>query len=192
MATTKVKKKPTSASSWSSKTPTVDLELPSGNVARVRRVGPEVFLRQGILPDSVTALVEKNVRKKQGKRPLDASAILQDKEQIGQMLEMLDRVLVYSVIEPKVLMPPSCSVCGEDDVVSAKMHEDKDRPDFHVFQPNPRLEDALYADVVDLDDKLFIMNFCVGGTRDIERFRRELGESVGSLSSGEEAEGEAE
>jgi hypothetical protein len=38
---------------------------------------------------------------------------------------------------------------------------------------------------VDSDDKMFIMNWAMGGTRDLERFRRQHRASVDRVSAGQ-------
>jgi hypothetical protein len=177
---TRAKVAPTAASAWKTNALIEDVELPSGNVARVRRVGPEVFLAQGLIPDSLTATVEKAVHSKRGLRPEQQKEIMDDPKQVGSALEMMDRVLCYAVVEPRVEMPPACEICGEynkDDVAAHKTG-----PSFtHAYVEAQRFEDVLYADVVSLDDKAFIMNYCLGGTRDLARFRRELGTSMAGL-----------
>lgn len=174
---------PTSASEWVSKTTgdDEDVRLPSGNVARVRRVGPEAFLTKGIMPDSVSPIVEKAIRSKKGLRPQEQADMAKDPKQLGALMEMLDRTMVYAVIQPEVQMPPACQACGELDTVSTEEHHDQSLPDYHAFNPAQRQPGVLYADRVDLEDKMFILNFVVGGTRDLERFRGELGESVGGV-----------
>jgi hypothetical protein len=44
----------------------------------------------------------------------------------------------------------------------------------------------LYVDEVDLEDKMFILQYALGGTRSLERFRREFADGVRPLSSGED------
>ena len=106
-----------------------------------------------------------------------------DTKQLGALIEMLDRVLVYAVVEPQVSMPPACSVCGELNVQGVKIHEDEDLEDFHQYDPADRDPSVLYADRVDLEDKMFIMNFVVGGTRDLQRFRSEFGAGMAGVSA---------
>lgn len=175
---------PTSADAWVSRTagPEEDILLPSGNVARVRRVGPEAFLTQGLLPDSVTPVVEKAIRQKKGLRPQDQADLAKDPKQVGAMMEMLDRMLCYAVVQPVVVMPPPCKICGKENVQSVPEH-DKANASYHEFQPLDRQPGVLYADFVDLDDKMFIMNFVVGGTRDLERFRSEFGAGLAGLAA---------
>lgn len=178
---------PTAADQWVSKVGegTEDVRLPSGNVARVRRAGPEAFLTQGLMPDTITPIVEKAIRSKKGLKPTQQVDMAKDPKQVGALLEMLDRTLVYAVVEPRVQMPPGCLVCGELDTLSVKAHNDETDEHYHKFDPEDRQPGILYADRVDLEDKMFVMNFVVGGTRDLERFRRELRAGMAGLSAGE-------
>ena len=181
---------PTPAGSWATNSGPViaDVRLPSGNVARVRHVGPEAFLGSGVMPDRLTPIIDKAIHSKKGLRPKDTRELTTDPSQLGAMLEMLDRMLCYAVVEPQVSMPPACTVCGALDTTAAKQHDISD-PTGHRFAPGPRRQNTLYADVVDLEDKVFIMNYAVGGTGDLERFRQQLGTSVGSVSSGQGSQG---
>lgn len=53
----------------------------------------------------------------------------------------------------------------------------------------PDLPDGeIYASQIDLDDKAFIFNFVVGGTRDLEAFRRQQRELMVGVSTGEDLE----
>lgn len=177
----------TAPSAWVSQEGRGDAEvvsLPSGNTARVRRSGPEAFMTQGLIPDTVTPIVEKAIKSKKGLRPEKAQQLMQDPKQLGALMEMLDRTLCYAVLEPSVSMPPGCKVCDEIDTNAAVQHEDRTREDFHPFDPKPRHPDVLYADRVDLEDKVFILQFTMGGTRDLERFRREHGTGVAGLLAG--------
>lgn len=175
---------PTSANKWVSKEGHGDAEiilLPSGNKALVRRTGPEAFLQQGLIPDTLTPIVEKSIHEKRGLRPMKQKELLDDPAALGSLVEMLDRTLCYAVIDPKVSMPPACIHCGELDVQTSKQHKEDFGPAWHEFNPAPRKPGLLYADRVDFDDKMFIMNFCVGGTRDLEKFRRETGVSMAGI-----------
>ena len=48
-----------------------------------------------------------------------------------------------------------------------------------------------YADMVDVNDKMFLFNFVVGGTRDLETFRGGLDSAVGGVEAGEGVSDEA-
>lgn len=155
--------------------------LPSGNNARVRRSGPEAFLSQGLIPDTITPIIEKAIKSKKGMRPDQGKKMMEDPKQLGSLMEMMDRTLCYAVIEPRVVMPPACEVCGDLDTNSAEQHEKQSRDDYHPFKPLPREAGVLYADRVDLNDKMFVLQFTMGGTRDLERFRREFGDGLAGV-----------
>jgi len=190
-------KQRSTAQNWKGKaTPsgeTEELELPSGNVCLIRRVGPEVFLSMGFLPDSLTAEVERAVKSKKGLPPSALQNLASDPKQLGDLMEMMDRILCFAVVDPKVEMPPRC----ETGIPGAKvgqtepcneyaMHERHVNPlheNTHAFNAAPRKENVLYADQVDLEDKMFIMNVTVGGTRDYERFRKERESVMAGISA---------
>lgn len=155
---------PTPASAWQSKTAagqTEDVPLPSGNVAKLRRPGMEAFITAGIIPNSLLEIITKEMEKAKRAKPDEAvpemdeasvEALFSDPTKLTDVMTLVDRILVYCVIEPKVKPTP-----GEDE---------------------PRLENVLYPDMVDMDDKFFVFSYAVGGTRDLERFRGEFAASV--------------
>lgn len=165
------------------------ITLPSGNKARVRRAGAEAFLAQGLIPDTLTPIVEKAIKSKKGLRPEQGKKIMDDPKQLGSLMEMLDRTTCYAVLEPRAVMPPGCEVCGELDTNSAEQHEKQSREDYHPFVPKPREAGVLYVDRVDLQDKMFILQFTMGGTRDLERFRKQFGSGMAGLFAGTEGQG---
>lgn len=185
----------TLADSWVSKVEGTGIEivqLPSGNAARVRRSGPEAFMAQGIIPDPLTAIVEKAIQSKKGLRPKDEADMARDPKKLGALVEMLDRTLCYAVVEPAVVMPPTCihviehdgpeeKMCGELDTATATQHSDREHPNYHEFMEGERKPGVLYADRVDMEDKLFIMQFTLGGTRDLERFRQQQRSGMASI-----------
>jgi hypothetical protein len=174
---------PTSASAWKNKSKTQhSLRLPSGNVALVRRVGPEAFLEQDLMPDNLAPIVQKAIHSKRGLPPKALESAIAGPEGLGKMVEMMDRVTVYAVIEPHVEMPPGCITCGGlDNTDNRAVHDDPEADGHHKFEEGPRDETILYVDEVDMMDKMFIMNYCVGGSSDLERFRVEHRAAVGSL-----------
>lgn len=169
----KKKKNPTSASAWKGKDTGSALELPSGNVALVRAPGMQVFVQKGFIPNSLLPIIQEAINKK--KAP-EMDKVELTPETLAEMSELMDAVCVHCVIEPKVHSVPTPVLDPE----SGSMVE----PD--------RSEDILYIDEVDLADKTFIFQFAVGGTRDLEQFRKGLEAGVGDLSalaeSGDSAE----
>lgn len=193
---------PTTADSWVSQQSVGDtaenLTLPSGNVARVRRIGPEAFMAQGLIPDPLTPLVDRAINSKKGAKPKlidkEVGQMAKDPKKMGAMLEMLDRTVVYAVVKPQCSMPPGCKhevsagsdearECGELDSQSVAVHTDPESDGYHEFEPSEREAGVLYVDRVDLEDKVFIMNFSMGNTRDLERFRAEHTKAVASVAA---------
>lgn len=150
---------------WKKSTAT-ELLLPSGETALVKRPGIQAFLKKGVIPDSLAPIVQAQINKAQGKRPvkggdasdkIDIAALMEDPEKLAAILELVDTVLVDVVVQPKVAAAPA--------------------------NPDDRRDDVFYPDEVDLEDKMFIFNFAVGGTRDLERFRSESDGALASVDS---------
>lgn len=141
-----------------------DLTLPSGQLVLARRPGAEKLMVEGVLHkmDNLTALVDsKHVKKGSGKKPdeINVKSLLGDPEAMAELMHTVDRVLCAVVLQPHVEMAPN--------------------------DPTRRRPGVIYADTVDLQDKMFIFNFAMGGSKDLERFRRESEAIVGGLEPGE-------
>lgn len=177
----------TSAKEWKGRIQTegTELELPSENVALVRQISPTAFLQSGFLPDPLTSIVRQAINTKQGLKPQQVKNIADDPEQIGAALETFDRVLTYVVIEPQIFMPPACDVevkgetCGL--YVNADVHKDTHKAGKHQFHEGQRDPEVLYADQVDMEDKMFVFQWALGGTRDIAKFREQQQQPVADV-----------
>ena len=163
---------PSSAKAWRAGR-TITVKLPSDNVCVMKRVPLETFLKQGFFPDSLTPLISEMISDNKKSSTVDkekAQAKLNDAmenvESIQEMLEMFNEVAVKTIVEPTVQLPPN---------------DDFDRDD-----------DVLYADEIDLEDKIFIFQVCVGGTTDVERFRKETRDNLGSLPTVSEDRNQSE
>jgi hypothetical protein len=147
----------------------VDLELPSGQLILARKPGLQQLMVEGVLHkmDNLTALVDsKHVRKGRGTPQVNVQSLLGDEKALADILHTVDRVLCAVVIKPPVQMTPN--------------------------DPTRRVNGVIYADTVGIEDKMFLFNWALGGSRDIERFRRESEEVVGSLATGEPVGDQAE
>lgn len=157
----------TNAKEWkkAGDTGLVDLELPSGNVCQVRAPGMQAFLAKGLIPNSLMGHIKDRLEANAGKqspaqrKKAEAEAarqmmedISKDPEKIQDLLDLCDRVVLECVKQPHVEPAP----------------EDEDDRD----------PDLLYVDEVELDDKMHIFNFAVGGTRDAQQFRSQSNELV--------------
>lgn len=192
-----------------------EIEVPSGNVAKLRRPGPGMFLKSGSLPDILTADVQEVVRDKQGLPPEKLKELASDGSKIPKMLQMVDDAVLAATIEPALRANPKCvrlqpeefskhkahvaigghiegdEVC--DGIPSDPEHIDDKHPNHHVFIPGDaiswedRVPEFMYLEEVDLTDKIFIFQYAVGGTRDLERFRSEYGELVDGIHPGSDS-----
>lgn len=179
--TTKVRPAPEpddkyAASSWGAVETggVTDLEVPSGQLCLVKRPGVEGLLREGVLRDmdSFTSLVQakhinrvqKGKSSKAEQQPDETQAqiaeLFSDPDKFANILHVVDRVICHVVVKPAINMTPN--------------------------DPTRRDPSAIYADMVDMADKMFIFNFVVGGSRDIERFLGESDSAVGDLDAGED------
>lgn len=163
--------------SMGKKSQTVELTLPSvddggeHNVCRVRVPDPQALIRLGILDryDSLSRLVGLKIEEleQKGKAPKQASAeqVQALAANMGDILagvELIDRIVEYMVIEPKVLRPVLRDEFGKPKLVG---HQEVE------LLPSERDEDQIYTDEVALEDKLFILQFAVGGDQDLDAFR---------------------
>ena len=178
----------TQASQWK-KPQGEPLTLPSGNTCLVKRPGMEKLLNAGVLPDNLTPIAMEAVKaaeigpqdhkKPKGENEVDKELMekfLAEEGAIEGIFAAFDKVTAMCVIQPPVRYHmkeiPSESV-----------------PSSWVEIPQEeRDENFLYTDDVDQEDKIFIFNFVVGGTRDLERFRKEHGDAVATLQPVEDVE----
>lgn len=154
------------ATKWGGET-TVDLEVPSGQLCLARRPGLNGLLKAGVLHDidPFLPLVDDHVARVEGKiDPAKAEEqknqqildIFKDPAKFQTIEHMLDRVLCYVVLKPQILHTPN-----------------------DVTQRQP---DKIYADMIDLVDKLFILDWCVGGASDVASFRKKFSAALGNLA----------
>jgi hypothetical protein len=145
-----------------------DLPLPSGQLCQARRVGVEGLMKAGIAHqiDPLMKLVqghEDRVKKgmtQEEKDKLEEQSILKmmsNDEQMESLFHLLNRVLCHVVVQPPVQMAP-------DDITR-------------------RVDGVIYTDMVDLEDKLYIMSWTVGGADAVAQFRTQLAGDVGSVSA---------
>lgn len=181
-------KKRATAASWRGKVGDgEDIELPSGNVALLKHIGMQEILAGDVIPDQLSPIVNESIRNKKGMPPQKLRDIAADPKQLDSMMLMLDRILTQAVLEPRVYMPPTCDVCKEWWKNNEEHRLFDDGKGGHEYIER-REEGKLYADQVALEDKLFVMNYAVGGTGDLERFRKEHTELVDSISAGSDVE----
>lgn len=142
----------------------VKLKLPSGNVCVARNPGMEAFLEQGMIPNGLMPIIMDAIKTGKGMNADAVEDIVADQEMLSSVVELANAVVVHCVVEPPVHAVP------EDEA-------DRD-------------EDLLYADEIVLGDRMFLMQWVVGGTSDLERFREEQAVALGLVDE-EQGVGEA-
>ncbi len=138
-----------------------DLTVPSGQLCLCKRPGVQGLIKAGLIDDldALTSLVDqKHVSRVKGKPTVNTQALMKDPQSIMRVLELADRVVAHVVVEPSVQLPP------ENDA--------------------DRVKGQVYTDMIDEEDKMFIMNWAMGGQADLESFRRERGQLAGLVGDG--------
>lgn len=180
----------TSAKVWKAKHKPIDVKLPSGNVALIKIPGLESLMAEGLVSDSLMPIIQEAIESgrtgKKGKKGALSDAellnMLQDPTKLSSIMETMDRTLVYAVVEPPVQNHRWTADQAERGECTP---EDVGKP----IPDNERDEDILYTDEVDMDDKSFVFQLVAGGSADLEKFRKEYGESVDGLQSLDGSEG---
>ena len=150
------KKRTTSATAWKKASQATALDVPSGNTCKARRVGLDTFIKKGLIPNSLMPIVQEAMKGKKTEMDLESVS----EEDLIQIMELIDAVTVDVVVEPRVHPVPE-SVEDRDDGI-------------------------LYVDEVVMEDKMFIFQWTVGGSSDLERFREEQADAVGDLRGSED------
>jgi hypothetical protein len=174
----------------------VDLEVPSGQMCQVRVPGVVGLVKAGILDslDSLTGLIQTEHidRVKNGRptsteiTPEDLKALSADKDRLLQALDLMDRVLEYAVVQPIVLRPVARDDEGKPILMwKGKLNDDTGEQIMEelMLPDADRDPEMVYSDMVDPTDKIFIFQYVVGGVRDLETFRKEFQETLGSVES---------
>lgn len=161
------------------------LDLPSGYTVQVKRPGVNGLVKAGILEslDSLTSIVQgETIPKAEGKPEVDVKKIMQDPEQLQAMLEMMDKIVCFVVVEPKLSLKPT--------VLDAEGKNVEDPTDEQLDAM--RSDEEQYVDLVDDEDKTYIMNFALGGAKDLATFRQATKEALASAHDGEATRDTAE
>lgn len=135
------------------------MELPSGLWLKMKRVELQTFILQGEVPNPLMGIISEALEKGQKADIAQMVGVDEGKidlEMVNDMFEMVQRVVVESVVEPKVHPVP----------------EDEGERD----------DDLLYVDELDAMDQMFIFQWAVGGTSDLESFLAEAGADLDALA----------
>lgn len=151
--------KTTSASEWKAKglRKGKEMVLPSGFTCIAGRVNLMVFMKTGKIPNSLRGMIDQAMEGKEVSQEDILDKLLSGDEKtlktFEDMMKMADAVVVDCMIEPKVLPAP------ENEEPMSKEN------------PKGRSDTLLHVDEMDEEDRMFVFNYAVGGTRDLETFR---------------------
>lgn len=155
-----------------------DLELPSGETCQVRRPGVQGLIAAGVLDsfDQLTSFVHtKHIEPHQ--RPAKGASVskeavdelARDPNKMAAGFQLIDRLVVHVVNQPR---------CWIDYQMIGESAED-------FAKRQAAAGDAVPIRDVDLGDKLFIVQWAVGGSADLKAFREQLGGALDALAAGE-------
>lgn len=157
------------------------IELPSGNVVRAQRAGLQSFLLKGNVPNGLMTIVSESLEK--GKT-MDVSKMVGEEGQVDmdmvkEMYEVTNALVIACMIEPKVEPVPT----DEDLEVYNAKHPDAVLEDVNDL----RDDELLYVDELDDEDKMFLFQWCSGGTDDVATFREEARASLDAVAKSQSA-----
>lgn len=157
-----------------------DLLLPSGNTCLVKRPGVQGLIKAGLLDslDSLTSIVQVDHIDANDPKKMAAavSGMAADPQRISDALEVVDKAICFAVVAPKVFRPVVLGADGNPELLEGKeipLPDDKRDPN------------RTYTDEVDEEDKMFIFQYLVGGTSDVESFRKESKAMLGGVPDGQ-------
>lgn len=148
------------------------ITLPSGQTADCKRIGMEGLVEAGILNDmdGLTGVVDQRFvkRARNGGKPtqeIDVAAISEDPESLKRIILVVDRALPHIVVEPTVRLHLRDLPNGKTEMI-----------------PDDEREAGVYTDQIGFEDKMFLLNWAVGGSADPRRFLDESGDVVGNVA----------
>lgn len=157
----------TSAQSWKqSRGVGAALRVPSGNTCLVKPMNMQALMRNNLIPNELMKVITEAMETRSAP---DMSKMTDgmNPDRMIQIMDTMDDVVRFMVVEPKLHPVPPLDSEGND------------------VNRDPSL---LYIDEIDADDKTFIWQYAVGGTRNVEKFREGLDSYVGSLEQEQNVE----
>lgn len=133
-------------------------ELPSGLIVKIKNPGGlRAFVSSGTLPNSLMTMMQEGIAAGKASVPEvvkpDGSI---DTDLMNDMNLLLNEVAIQCIVDPKIHPVPETEA--------------------------DRSDELLYADEIPDDDKQFLLQWITGGTRDLEKFRKQLAEGVGAVA----------
>lgn len=163
------------------------LTLPSGARVEAQRPGVQGLIAAGILDslDTLTEIVQNEVipvannraerraleRDGNGDPKVDIKALMADPERVKRAVEIMDKITIHCVVNPSLLPVP----------IPLDEHGQPIPEPTHAQIDALRTDEDSYVDFVDAEDKTYLMNWALGGTKDMEEFRSATEKALGGL-----------
>jgi hypothetical protein len=190
--------KATSAGEWRKAASMLPLiETPTGKFIRMKKPGMTKFLEDGFLPDSLAGALRKEIasaKKKPGAKATTDAELMRsltegmDEAGLMDMMASMDRIVARVVVEPPIVWHRRPVREDPEDPTSAVMLDAKGREVTEEIPEDRRRADVVYTDEVDQADKNFIFQVAVGGSTNLDRFRKEQAAVMDTLSAGKNVE----
>lgn len=166
---------PTPVSEWGKKRKQVDdgfiLELPSGNVCKIRRTMDMMTLLQaGKIPNPLARTVNQMI----DSGSPNIGKFLQEAESpevVRQMFDLVNRTMAKIFVEPSVSCPEPRSSDEDWDAYMERVN---------VWRPD---EGTLSVFDIEMEDKMYAFAVAQGAPADLERFREESESAVESVQA---------
>jgi hypothetical protein len=170
-----------------------DVELPSGLWCKAKRIGMEALVQGGKIPNTLLPIVMEALEEGEAgrKRAEEKLRSQMSAAHIEDMMAMYDGITMFVVVEPTIRPIPEKCPCGAIKSGESVIATDQNKDHEHGWRPVPDQDrehgsGIAYVDWIDFQDKVYLMNFAVGGTRDLETFRQEQSQLLDSLSAGKD------
>lgn len=159
------------------------MELPSGLVMKLKNPGGlQAFIANGTIPNSLLGIVQEGLKGKSGVEATKAAAdMANDLDSLGDMLKMLDVVMIQTAKEPRVYAVPTPEDLERHNI----LNRDNPEKQFETLEDyRDSFEDnRLFVDEIEEMDKQFVFQWVSGGVRDLETFRAQLESNVAAVSA---------
>lgn len=157
-----------------------DVTLPSGGTVQARRPGVSGLLRLGLLDhfDELTAIVQTTHIDPKNPKPAKVTAaavkaatdeMTVDADKLASAFHLVDRVVTGIVVQPPVW-------------IDYQVKDESDE-DFAKRAAKAEVDEAEAIREVDLEDKMFLLEWSVGGANDLKAFREGTGELMADMAA---------
>lgn len=146
------------------------ITLPSGNVVRCKRtMDLMTLMKAGKIPNPLSGIINSMVSRGGQMPSMDDVG----DEGVSALLGFIDKNVIESVVEPKIVPVPE-----------PEKDEDADAYADRLKGWTPDDPDAVPISWIDMDDRMFIFTFSQGMASDLESFREEQAAAMASVADG--------